>query len=96
MRSLHGEGLSPAIASHYRSARACPSRSLDLRENRPQLRGPGRFFFRPMPGEAQDLALRAAGPLCFRSSKRKTPAAQRPRTFFDAIEPGEAQDLALR
>ena len=39
-----------------------------------------------MPGEAQDLALRAAGPLCFRSSTRKTPATQRPRTLSDAID----------
>ena len=42
----------------YRSAGACPPRSLNRNEKRPQPRGHGRFLPRSMHGEGQALALR--------------------------------------
>ena len=44
--------------SCYRSAGACPPRSLDLCGKRPQPRDPGCLLLRPVHGEGQALALR--------------------------------------
>ena len=44
----------------YRSAGACPPRSLKQNEKRPSLRGHGRFLRHPRHGEGQALALRVA------------------------------------
>ena len=43
---------------YYRSAGACPPRSTDLGEKRPQPRDHGCFLLRPVHGEGQALALR--------------------------------------
>ena len=43
---------------YYRSAGACPPRSTDLGEKRPQPRDHGCFLLRPVHGERQALALR--------------------------------------
>ena len=42
----------------YRSAGACPPRSLRRNEKRPQPRDHGRLLLRPVHGEGQALALR--------------------------------------
>ena len=49
------------FSTFHRSAGACPPRSTDLNENRPQPGGHGRFLFRPRYGEGQALALRFGG-----------------------------------
>ena len=51
--------LSPGRKPHFfRSAGACPPRSTDRNEKRPQPRDYGRLLSRPTHGEGQALALR--------------------------------------
>ena len=57
--SIEKQTLSPERKPHcFRSAGACPPRSLKQNEKRPQPRGHGRFLLRPGHGEGQAHALR--------------------------------------
>ena len=68
----------------YRSAGACPPRSTDRNENRPQPKGPGRFLLRPKHGEGQALALRCAARF---STFHRSAGACPPRSVHGAGNP---------
>ena len=60
--SAFPSGCCAAAKRHgYRSAGACPPRSLKQNEKRPQPGGHGRLLLRPRHGEGQALALRFIG-----------------------------------